>query len=262
MKRIVAIAILFVPFLFGHSSPVKAMAGASASMTIDEGDSTNTYILNGLVNWWDGILSEFDATKNKWKDLVEGENFNGSLKGTGDFAVWDGAWASIRTENYRSISDFTLHSLVETPNKASWKNWCVIGIGNRNSMGVENGIVLGCRNNPMAVSYRSAYSGSLLNAVNLTNVGFGDTISIDIVFHYLVLTYEVYVNGEYVGSSQILEDNWNLDDAQLNIAASWFYSQDDSNKNCKLYNIFYYNRALSAEEVAHNFAIDVERFGL
>lgn len=261
MKRMVAMAILFVPFLFGHSSPVKDMAGASASMIIDEGDTANTYILNGLVNWWDGILSEFDATKNKWKDLVEGENFNGSIKGTGDFAVWDGAFASIKTENHRSISDFTLHSLVETPNKANWKNWCVIGIGDRNSMGVENGIVLSCRNNPMAVCYRSTYSGTVHNSVPLSNVNYCDTIVLDIVFHYSSLTYEVYVNGEYIGASTILSDNWNLDGKHLTFGLQ-FNGTTDTNRNCKMYNVMIYNRALSAEEVAHNFAIDVERFGL
>ena len=150
---------------------------------------------------------------------------------------------------------------METTSRAVWFSWCLIGIGRAD--GLNNGIVLCGENSKLGVMYRKQYSSTILNNVQLPSVNYGDTIDVAIVFHYSSLTYEVYVNGEYVGSSTILPENWNLDGRNdLRIGSDFYEIASPYNDNFKRYNVLYYSRALTADEIQYNFDIDCERFGL
>lgn len=258
MKKIMIIVFLSIGFI-GLASPERSMQGAVLPQRIEEGSSEPTYILDGLQRWFDGILSQWDIANNLWFDILNGYSIANVQPGDGCYAKPLERLPYAKCREYLTVSDFTVHGLIETPKNSEWRNWCCLGIGDNSSAGLENGIVLSCRNNPMAVCYRSTYSGTVHNSVPLSNVKYGDTIVLDIVFHYTSLTYEVYVNGEYVGASTILSENWNLDGKHLQFGLQ-FHGTTDTNRNCKMYNVMIYNRALSAEEVEHNFEMDMERF--
>ena len=57
-----------------------------------------------------------------------------------------------------------------------------------------------------------------------------------------------------------MEENWNLDGQSVSLG-TFFHDLSDRNENLKRYNVLFYNRALTAEEIEYNFNIDKERFG-
>ena len=239
--------------------PMRSMEGAKWNPLIEETEDSPTYIQDGLQYWWDGIKGLVE--KYCWYDIVNNMYIDNIMQGDGLFITYRNMGGNLTSysQSLYCPEEFTLHSLIETVKGRYWGNWCIMGLG-RDS-GLQNGIILAGSSSPMSVQYRKAYSGAVLNQVNLSKVKYGDTIVLDIVFRRSTLVYEVYVNGEFVGSSQIAEENWNLDGATLALGAS-FYGRHDNNSNFKMYNLLYYERALSAEEVAYNFTIDSARFNL
>ena len=260
MKKylIVFIGIIF-SVLSGVSAPMKSMEGAKWNPLIEETEDSPTYIQEGLLYWWDGIKGLVE--NYRWYDIVNNKYIVNVVPGDGPFITYRnlGGQINCSSTGLYCPEEFTIHSLIETVKGRFWGNWSMVGLGR--GSGLHNGIILADSSTPFSVQYHKVYSGAVLNQVNLSKVKYGDTIVLDIVFRRSTLVYEVYVNGEFVGSSQIAEENWNLDGATLALGAS-FYGRHDNNSNFKMYNLLYYERALSAEEVAYNFTIDSARFNL
>ena len=91
----------------------------------------------------------------------------------------------------------------------------------------------------------------------------GETVSSSIVFRRADKSFDGYYNGEVVSTIGSQEDNWLGDNIVLKPV--FIYKQfSDTMMGCD-FRINYmriYSRALTAEEIAHNYAIDKARFGL
>lgn len=260
---------LLSSFLFSFSlavaaiaSPVKANIGGVdvERMSLPESGEI-PYVPEGLVFWWDGMEGEWDGSD--WVDLISGEKMLRSPRGedyAGVATVPAGYASGITALNKKASGDFTLHCLLETCAKSSWQNWCQIGFGR--AAGLENGFTLFGEGLPMKVVYRTAYAAAPVNSIPLAGVVYGDMIALDIVFHYETLVFEVFVNGQFVGGSQILESDYNLDGKNDLGIGTYFYKQGEVNSNVKRFVVLFYNRALTEEEIVYNYLIDKERFGL
>ena len=171
-----------------QAAPIRDMLGSKLLALSPEEGSGIPYVSDGLTYWWDGIDGLWDDG-NYWIDLIAGVKIRNSYQVDGLYAAaysQPGKRAPIMTSQTFSIeSDFTLECLMETPSRAVWYSWCLIGIGRAD--GMHNGIGLCGENSKMGVMYRKQYSGTILNNVQLTSVKYGDTIDIAIVFHFTVI---------------------------------------------------------------------------
>ena len=251
-----------------YASPVKGIVGAVNEEFGDgQENPTPMYIKDGLVNFWDGLLSprdysSSDAVLGYWYDVLRGEALSGYVIDAPYILVGIApnsyAWGA--TDSKIINSDFSIHTRLELPKRNIWKAWSIIGIGRED--GLQDGIVLSGANQTLQVQYRMRYSGTILNSIPLVGVSYGSTITYDLIFLYNTKTYIVYIDGIYAGESTILVENWNLDGKLVRIGMNFLGRDIGYNDNTKYYNLLFYNKALTADEIYHNYLIDKERFGL
>lgn len=249
--------------------PIKDICGAKGTK-FTHTEAVSGYVLDGLDHWWDGLLSErqyqtigASADGMKLKDLVGNVDFLGTGAAGVPYISWytnANGYANTGTSTVLAMDhDFTLHGVVEVAKSYVWSGWSVLGIGT--SAGLENGIVLSGRMPTPTIIYQASYSGTALNTVALQNVRGGDIIVLDVVFSYASKTFKVFVNGEFVGESTILGENWNLDKVAVKVGAQALRLQEE-NSNVKYWNVMIYKRGLTADEVRQNFNVEKERWKL
>ena len=249
-------------FLFAEIKKSSQAAFSIQHSTSKEKISAKSYVQNGLFAQFDGIenveYGKHDSTSTTWINLKENPIIKNALFNENSAIPTQTMVTDGRLSDFRISGDFTLHScLVVCPFK--WYNWTMIGIGT--GAGMQNGIVFsgmdGNRGN--IVCYRKAYSGTILNFVQ-TGLQQGQACIIDIVFQYSIKTYFVYVDGICVGQSQISDENWNLDNVNVSIGCQFHHYTDMG--NFRIYDILFYKRMLTQDEISYNYEIDKMRFGL
>ena len=269
MKSIKTVVFLIATIAFSMfcNAEVRKSSIAALSMmrnAIDNKITARSYIQDGLFSQWDGIenvgYGRHDSTSTQWISLT-GNSVIPYVAFDDDSATPTGPGPSqtdSRLATYKIDSDFTLHGcLVICPFR--WYNWTMLGIGTGSA--VQNGICFSGMNGDRgnSVCYRSAYSGIIFNSVG-TRVTEGQTYSIDIIFQHSIKTYYVYINAAYIGESQILDANWNLDD--INVSIGFIFNRIDDLGDFCMHSILYYKRMLTQDEILYNYEIDKMRFNL
>lgn len=211
---------------------------------------TNPYATDGLVAYWDGEWNAgggfHDASATKWTDLVGGggsipiaENYSWDAKAL----VHNSAGNIIFCEN--DISEFVqVEYVCEIPNVVNAEYF---GIGSEavKSVGAVywgNGVGISRRGNGTNTGFNTNYfSSASISAVAALNVT------------------SAYINGVStsgtIGSASSLANNhqyrWSIGGERYHPATQF-----------KLKCVRIYNRALTEQEIAANYAVDARRFGL
>ena len=221
------------------------------------------YVQNGLVAMWDGIENAgwgtHDASATTWKDLIGDNDFTITPNG-----IW-GADNINNGTNYNQIAYRNDFNLLDAP---LTQEVVMQYLGRQNT---QNTLVLhisqwhegnSMRRGLMVIGGQYFKFATATNNSMLVNV---PTTSTPIS---LVSTYSTnpnIINGVFVnGSSSSLV---------AGLADSWFYSDatgvcignrasNNRGTNIKVHRIAFYSRALTASEIAANYAIDKARFNL
>ena len=250
--------------LITKAVPIRSLLGAEGNSIINDSEKTisaASYVQEGLYAQFDGIenvgYGVHDSDSTIWINLKGGLKIKNAYFGESYASPKATLWTEDSRTEFIINSDFTLHCcLVTCPFR--WYNWTMIGIGT--SAGLQKGICFsgmdGNRGSG-SVCYRSAYSGTIHNQIH-TNVGTSQFCTIDILFSYLPKTYSVYLDGNYIGESTILEENWNLDGVANHIGCQ--FSRFDDIGNFKIHDILYYKRKLTDDEISYNNLLDIYRF--
>lgn len=229
------------------------------------------YVQTGLQNQFDGIenvaAGQHDATTTQWLDLKTSGYFFNIAAAYADCVSFTGSnsvfYAPGALAGFSADHDLTLHAVITAPSSISFTTQAMIALG-RDSFN-KNGFVLGGLAgyaNAQAF-WASAYSGGTRYLVD-TGKGVSSKFAYTVAFDYDSLQFEVYINGVKVGTTQTISaDVWNLDgktDVRLGMGANSGALNDAS--GFRMHSVMLYSRALTAEEIAHNYTVDKARFNL
>lgn len=225
------------------------------------GGWVNPYVTDGLVAMWDGEWNAgggvHDPNATVWKDLVGGVLMPNCSFGN-DYSI---PTSKSTTGNVFELStDFTLHGCLVNAN-ASGNNITMLGIGDDSTSCLQRGFVLSAKSGPnfARVQYRTKPNGAVYNSVS-TQATVGEACSFDLVFELASRTFSAYSNATKKGEAQIKQENWVLEGTSVSIGTEFL---DYTNIGAfKRHSILYYSRALTAAEIAANYAIDKQRFNL
>ena len=91
---------------------------------------------------------------------------------------------------------------------------------------------------------------------------YNGALPFDVITH-LIVTYDGNVFSLYINGQYISDEAYNLKQSSLLLFGKWSpVVSGDYNFSGELYSTRNYNSALTPEEVAHNYAIEKERFGI
>lgn len=237
--------------------------GAIYEITIIKGDNNNfiataveirseDYIGDGLVLWLDGIRNTragHSTTTTKWEDL---SGYNQDFSGLAAARINDNsiiltnmkmpcnnvmAMANCWTD---SIEPCTLEFVLKQNSSATY---CTLISG----MSQNNG-------RKVWANISNAQFRCASNSFQASNI-------------YNINSYSIQYPADSLGISLAKQNNescsltngstWGTSDVALNFGAGQGYATDTN-----VYAIRMYNRLLTAEEVQHNYELDVERFGI
>lgn len=243
LKKLITIVLL----------PLLALPFANWQMDFDElwataGGWSNPYITDGLIAMWDGEWNagggKHDATATVWKDLI----------GTLDIPL---------TNNY-SFSDNSVRSSV----KMSYGLSCIIDIGSNATVSCVRKII-----NTEHAAYKTfSFSQSETPIFGENSSGYGISSSsswLNILPGYSFVSRDLnalsFASVTYTIKTTKLDSNYN---GTQKISKTLPMSIEEVNRlNIggmlgDIYTFRIYNRALTASEIAQNYAIDKARFGL
>lgn len=230
------------------------------------------YVQDGLVAMWDGIENAgwgvHDPNATAWKNLVGAEDmeFNQSF----EYDIYNDS-VLFRDDNRpgkRAASkmritmtkDMTIEGMMLVPNVVPvWAVRMCVGLLYGNKTGVfpfARGI-----NNIPALKYTASYSDTTDRYFKEPMKG--ETTSSTIVFKREDKSFDGYYNGEFVSTIGSQEDNWIGDNIVLNPVFVYKQVQEYMiGCDFRIHYMRIYSRALTADEIAHNYAIDKVRFNL
>ena len=190
-----------------YASPVKGIVGAVNEEFGDgQENPTPMYIKDGLVNFWDGLLSprdysSSDAVLGYWYDVLRGEALSGYVIDAPYILVGIApnsyAWGA--TDSKIINSDFSIHTRLELPKRNIWKAWSIIGIGRED--GLQDGIVLSGANQTLNDEGKLPYSLLLIDdeadnaSINTRKPDYDPTATNEIIRQLC----DVFMNSNYVG---------------------------------------------------------------
>lgn len=205
------------------------------------------YVADGLVAWWDGIwnagLGVHDASATAWKDLVGDRTLSARVSG---FSWGDSYGAFNGTEIRANINlgpIAAMEAVLVFP--AARLNQIVVrGTGNWTR---DYKLYIGSNGYDIAAGVNGEY--------NL----WGNKISDGVTPHschyqFPGTTDRFYLDGRLGGSRSSSK-------YATATSALTFFPSNAANVG-RVYCVRFYNRALTAAEVAANYAVDKERFGL
>ena len=225
--------------------------------------TAKSYVQDGLIAMWDGIENAgwgvHDAAATTWKDLISGIDFtfgSGMTWGT-DYATTAGSEV-VGTLNKSNTSLFG--RILGASAQGNFEYCLAKGIDTLNpywTNGSSQGILFYLRmlNNMVAVRNQNG-------AMNGAGSFFWNTRMTKDVLHTMAFSMasgekcKLYVDGEYKESSSA---NCNF---AVNLLSTGNYAMQFKIRQEKTHCVRVYSRALSADELAANSAIDKERFNL
>ena len=241
--------------MLGARTAAWAKAGGVAPTAKD-------YVQDGLLHLVDGIENVAygvrDPSVGKIYDCVTGL-LACDLAQVEDKGSWLKASTTIHSTEYYYDDDATI-TTVFTPKQYGWWLWdlgSMMAIDGYTGNQVEVGPHISGRL-PIAC-YMSKYGGQALARITGTFAK-GEPNSITLVWHGNTKSFDTYVGDAFVGSA-------NCSDVWAEGMTRWKYVillSLNYNENYKLvlHNGRCYSRALTADEIAHNYAIDKARFNL
>ena len=248
------------------------MVGARVGAWAKSGYTAKDYVQDGLIAMWDGNenagwgIHEQNATV--WKNLVGTEDmvFNQSFEYDiyNDSVLFrDDNRSGSRAISQMSITmtnDMTLEGMMLVPNvEPIWNVRMCIGL----LYDLKTGVFPFARGRTYTPSLKYSASYNDNSDRYFGSPKRGETTSSTIVFRRADKSFDGYYNGKYVASIGSQDDNWLGDDKILQ--PIFVYKQlSDSMIGCdfRIHYMRIYSRALTADEIAHNYAIDKARFGL
>lgn len=228
--------------------------------------TAKAYVQEGLIAIWDALENldwgKRDAKAKSWRDLISGTEMAGSsgvLWGSNYYLGQTGQYFYQGLSNRTDLSDayasgmFTIEAtLMVDPNEyPSMKYPFFIGVD-------ISSLRLYCKATERKFGGWFFSDGFAYDVVMGNNTSNTLTYRLDIGSSRA----DVYVNKTY-------RTNWNATSAKGTIAGKTLYigrnsyaGGDNTYFQGGIHCIRWYNRPLTTEEIAHNYAIDKERFGL
>ena len=249
------------------------MLGARTAVWAKSGMPTaKDYVQDGLIAMWDGIENAgwggHDPAATVWKNLVGTEDmvFNQSF----EYDIYNDS-VLFRDDNrsgHRAISqmsitmtnDMTIEGMMLVPNvKPRWDVRMCIGLLLYPKTGVFP-FARGATNIP-SLKYSASYNDNTDRYFGSPKMG--ETVSSAILFRRADKSFDGYYNGKHVGSIGSQDDNWLGDNIILKPVFIYKQTSDGIiGRDIRIHYMRIYSRALTAEEIAHNYAIDKARFNL
>ena len=218
-------------------------------------DYDNKYIQDGLILHYDGYVSPVNGV---WKD-VSGNGNDGIISGFDEtswkekYINFDGVDDVVFSERNLGLSGDTELTMcaVASWNGSSWStNWpSYMGIDKYSSY---TGLSMTLSNGKPALDFWN-YRYMANSALNVKQIY---QICMTKEPGSINTTSKIYINGELVAGTGNSTSSPNLVDAKAVVGRL------DANRpaNGNIYNVMYYNRALSEQEIKQNYQIDKERF--
>ncbi len=266
MKRMLLVLMGMVAML-GAAQPVKSIVGARGIGATETG-WTNPYITEGLVAMWDGEWNAgggvHDASASVWQNLM-GDDV--ATPRTSDFT-----WG---TNKCSTQSGCTFATSIGTGMTAATVQVVILYAGRNHS----SAAVVGSFGNTINSEGSSGYGGITLGmgAYNVNVYGYAacpwsyisfyavsqgysytDINSLSLTWGGANLPVALYIN-DFLGGT-VNESTLGVNKQNFSIGST--HTSGGENMWGDFYCVRIYNRALTAEEIAHNYAIDKERFGL
>ena len=246
--------------LYGDRKMVKTMPTA------------RDYVQDGLIAMWDGIENAgwgvHDQNATVWKNLVGTEDmvFNQSFEYDiyNDSVLFrDDNRPGRRASSQMPITmteDMTIEGMMLIPNvEPMWDTRMCIGLLHGQKTGVfpfARGVTF-----IPSLKYSASYDDN--SDRYFGNPKKGETVSSAIVFRRADKSFDGYYNGKYVGSIGSQDDNWLGDDTILEPVFIYKQLSDTIiGSDIQIHYMRIHSRALTADEIAHNYAIDKARFNL
>ena len=241
------------------------MLGARTAAWAKRGGGVPTardYVQDGLLHLVDGIENVAyglrDPSVGKIYDCVTGL-LACDVALVEDKGSWLKTAAEINSTKYYYDDDATI-TTVFTPKQYGWWLWelgSMLAIDGYTGNQLEVGPHISGRY-PIAC-YTSKYGGEALARTTGTFV-IDEPNSITLVWHGNIKSFDTYVGDVFVGSANC-SDVWveGMTRWKYIVLLSLYYKED---YKLVLHNGRCYSRALTADEIAANYAIDKARFGL
>ncbi len=223
-------------------------------------DTLNGYIQDNLVLWYDGYANTGRArnhTTTTWKDL-SGNNNDGTLNGStwySDFIYFDGVDDYVQSNSSLDISgdaNLTMCTVATWAGSTWSTNYpSYMGIA---STTTNSSLAMTLQNGKPALDFLN----NRYQASNALELGKKYQICMTKTSGAINDTSKIYINGkEVIGTgNSALSPNITKANAIVGRLDSTRWS------NAKIYSAMFYNKALNAEEVFHNYLYDQQKFNI
>lgn len=279
---------LVVTAYYDDGTDAVISSGYTLSGTLTEGTSTITatyedktatfnvtvsalsYVTDGLIHRWDGIQNTangHDSSVTTWKDLIG--SYDLAFKDTGGTAlVWNTDSLSFNGSSYAYV--WAASGQSETANDKTIEIVCKPSTQGSSAATITQTFSPGSANAD-AIGKVSIFSDKTVSAKGQSGNTYATGLSSYTAINSIVATFtstpavnKVYVNNTELSlstSTHSMKNTYN----RMVVGAS---KQGDGDTGTgywftgKIYAIRIYNRNLTAEEIAQNYAVDVQRFNL
>lgn len=226
------------------------------------------YVQNGLVAMWDGIENAgwgvHDASATTWKDLAGTEDLIFTTTGAHPPHWEDNCAARTTTTRWAVVFATSQNAdtdadTVEVVTDFTWYNNDIYPTG---LVGGRQGRLIGVANNSQGSSvlfagYATGKGVPLGSTTKFTaSILFSGTGNASVADYYL--------DGNHYSSDRLetTKTDWNSQSPYYFVIGGRRASDNDCGYSGKIFCVRKYNRALTADEIARNYAIDKARFNL
>lgn len=205
------------------------------------------YITTGLDHWWDGewnsAINVHDSNSASWIDLIGSANM--SLIGD---AYFDTNCLTVPTRTRTNGATMTELSYSNT--NVTIEIVCQTLVSSK---------VQGVFSFQKLVNRFTGFAFRANNTFNFYDGGPYASTTPNVISHYACA-----FNGNviYKNGVQVSTTNSGMTLTQNRCGVNFYNSTNDYHLNAKVYCIRLYNRVLSSSEVASNYAVDAQRFGI
>lgn len=228
---------------------VRSMAAARNGIAAAKSLSAKSYVQGGLIAMWDGIENAgwgvHDMEATTWKDLT-GNGYDLELRNSAHFDI--NSLVTAERNKVSALLDRTLsYRSIEVCGFAdeSRNSSALVCFGNY----LDSGIMFACKLNAIQ-TYNGNYQIIFTNPVSARSTWSGTHDG---------STHVAYVNGD-VAVGTMSTNNWSSRAGTFGLSGSSNYSIYNFVGN--YYCVRLYSRAITAAEVAANYAVDKARFNL
>jgi len=240
-------------------------------------DAYNGYVQDNLVLWYDGYANT-GTTKNytstTWKDL-SGTGYNGTVSG----ATWYDEYLSFDGVNDTVLSNVLTSTLLPAESNRTLEIILKINSVPYSGTNGNSGVLFGgARYGGMAIFWNTNTAGKV-NIRGYTRTAINEVETAFKVFDYptdiINLTYvndstsklvKTYLNGVYIDSMSSISGTYSnsssIGNVGINKAQIATSSYTASYANMNVYSARIYTKALTEEEILHNYYYDKEKFNI